>query len=205
MDNRDADYFLELQTQTGWGRTLYGFARWCDPAPGSLTLDVGCGPGLLPAIFSRFGCVATGVDIDREMFSPTPLHPGVLVADGMRLPFMPQSFDLITATNLLFLLPDPLPLPMLVEIKRLLHPGGKLAMLNPSENLNVQAAMTFASEERLAGLAKSSLFTWARRAEENHRWSEDETRAIYAGAGIKCEACILKVGPGFGLFSWGRV
>jgi SAM-dependent methyltransferase len=202
LDIRDADYFLELQTQTGWGRTLYGFARWCGPAPGSLTLDVGCGPGLLPAIFSRFGCIASGVDIDREMFNPAPLHPGVLVADGMKLPFKPQSFDLITATNLLFLLPDPLP--MLVEIKRLLRPGGKLAMLNPSEHLNIQAAMTFASEQRLEGLAKSTLLSWARRAEENHRWTDDETQVIYAGAGMKCEACILKVGPGFGRFSRGR-
>ncbi|HEX9091821.1 MAG TPA: hypothetical protein VF831_10045, partial [Anaerolineales bacterium] len=110
--------------------------------------------------------------------------------------------DLITATNLLFLLPDPLP--MLVEMKRLLYPGGKLAMLNPSEYLNVQAAMTFAGEQRLEGLAKSTLINWARRAEENHRWTEVDTRAIYAEAGMKCEACILKVGPGFGRFSWGR-
>ena len=202
MDNRDADYFLELQTQTGWGRTLYGFARWCDPAPGSLALDVGCGPGLLPAILSRFGCIATGVDIDREMFSPAPLHSRVLVADGMKLPFRPQSFDLLTATNLLFLVPNPIL--MLIEMKRLLRPGGRLALLNPSENLNVQAAITFAGEQGLEGLAKSTLFTWARRAEENHRWTEDETRIVYAQAGMKCEACILKVGPGFGRFSWGR-
>ena len=26
MLGKDADYFQELQTQTGWGRTLYGFA-----------------------------------------------------------------------------------------------------------------------------------------------------------------------------------
>ncbi len=199
MPNHDADYFLELQTQTGWGRTLYGFAKWCDPKPGSQALDVGCGPGLLPAILRHFGCRAVGVDLDSEMFKPAPLNPIVGIADVMCLPFAAKEFDLITATNLLFLLPQPLG--ALVEMKRLLHPGGKLALLNPSEFLTLQAAMNFANEQGLEGVAKTTLFTWARRAQEYHHWTEEETRNLYAKAGMQCTECILKVGPGFGRFS----
>lgn len=202
MISKDADYFLDVQTQTGWGRTLYGFAKWCDPKPGTKVLDVGCGPGLLPAIFSRFGCQAVGVDIDVEMFKPAPLHPTMVIADAMRLPFTPQSFDLISATNLLFLIPQPVT--VLIEMKRLLCARGKLALLNPSEHLNTQSAIAFAREEGLVGLAKKTLFNWARRAEENHRWTEGETRELFAEAGLTCMECVVKVGPGFGRYAWGR-
>jgi len=201
MLSKDADYFLELQTQTGWGRTLFGFAKWCDPKPGWLILDVGCGPGLLPAIFSQFGCKAVGVDLDLEMFKPRHLHPVMAVGDALRLPFKPHSFDLITSTNLLFLLPEPVT--TLIEIKRLLCSGGKLALLNPSERLDTSAALRFADEQGLEGMAKSTLFNWARRAEGNHRWTEDETRALFTAAGMSYGGGILKVGPGFGRFSWG--
>lgn len=201
MSLKDTDYFLELQTQTGWGRTLYGFAKWVVPQPDWSTLDVGCGPGLLAAILSRFGCKAVGVDFDLEMFHPSPLHPIVVAADVMALPFPSQTFDLVTATNLLFLLPQPIP--AMIEMKRLLRHGGRVAMLNPSENLTEQTALAFANEKGLEGVARESLLNWARRAEDNRRWTEDDTQALYANAGMECVACSLKVGPGFGRFSWG--
>ncbi|OGO14627.1 MAG: hypothetical protein A2032_04155 [Chloroflexi bacterium RBG_19FT_COMBO_49_13] len=119
---KDAVYFHELQTKTGWGRTLYGFAEWCAPEPGWLTLDVGCGPGLLPAIFSQLGCRAVGVDLDPKMFHPSPLHPITSIADVNALPFPSHTFDLVTSTNLLFLLPQPIL--ALIEMKRVLQPGG---------------------------------------------------------------------------------
>ena len=198
---KDADYFHELQTRTGWGRTLFGFAKWCAPEPGWLTLDVGCGPGLLPEIFSRFDCNAMGIDLDIEMFHPSPLHPNMAVADVNVLPFNAHRFDLITATNLLFLLTQPIP--VLIEIKRVLRANGRVALLNPSEKLNILAAADFAEERGLDGMAKDTLLNWARRAEENHRWTEEGTQALYANAGIKYKASILKIGPGFGRFSWG--
>jgi len=201
--NRDADYFLELQTRTGWGRTLYGFAKWCETQPGWYTLDVGCGPGLLPAIFSSFGCKAVGVDIDVEMFHPSPLHPMVAIGDACWLPCKPRLFDLITATNLLFLLPQPIE--VLLEMKRLLVPGGKLAMLNPSENLSQGAALAFARQQGLAGVAQDTLLNWARRAEAHQRWTEEETRGLFAQAGLVYMGSVLKVGPGFGRFSCGSL
>ena len=133
MFGNDAEYFQELQTQTGWSRTLYGFAAWCSPQPGWLTLDVGSGPGLLPAIFSKFGCTAVGIDLDMEMFKPSPLHSSMLVADVMDLPFPHNTFNLVTASNLLFLLSEPIQ--VLISLEQLLHSGGKVAMLNPSSFL----------------------------------------------------------------------
>ena len=202
MLSRDSAYFQKLQTQTGWSRTLYGFAAWCSPEPEWLTLDVGCGPGLLPAIFSKFGCRAVGIDLDLEMFHPSPLHSMVAVANVYDLPFKSQTFDLITSSNLLFLLSEPIQ--ALSMMKYLLCPGGKLAMLNPSEFLSEQAALDFVDENGLDGMARDTLLNWARRAIENHHWTDDETCVLYNQAGLKYMGSILKVGPGFGRFSWGK-
>ena len=199
--NRDADYFVELQTQTGWGRTLQGFAEWCSPEDGWLTLDVGCGPGLLPALFAGLGCKAIGVDLDLSMLRPSALHKLVTVGDVYRLPFPSRSFDLVTASNLLFLLPEPIQ--ALVEMKRILQPGGCLALLNPSEHLNTRAAEAFTRERGMDGLGRDTLINWARRAEEHHRWTENETVELFSSIGLSFNRSVLKVGPGFGRFSLG--
>jgi SAM-dependent methyltransferase len=201
MPGRDADYFQALQTQTGWSRTLYGFAVWCAPQAGWFTLDVGCGPGLLPAILAKFGCTAFGVDLDADMFHPSPLHSTVAVASAFDLPFQAHTFDLITASNLLFLLPDPAL--VLAKMKYCIRPGGKLALLNPSEYLDEQAAQAFIYERGLDGVAGATLLHWAKRAVENQHWTDEETSALFENAGLKYMGSVLKVGPGFGRFSWG--
>ena len=202
MLGKDADYFQEVQTQTGWGRTLKSFADWCAPKPGWLTLDVGCGPGLLPSIFDNLGCRAVGIDLEMDMFQPSPLHPDVLVADVYHLPFKPHTFDLITATNLIFLLAEPVP--AMRRIKHCLSKGGKLAMLNPSEALNQQSALRFVDEKGLDGVGRDTFLQWARRAEENHHWTAAETSALYRDAGMECAESAVKIGPGFARFSWGQ-
>ncbi len=201
MLEKDSDYFQELQTHTGWGKTLAGFATWCDPQPGWLTLDVGCGPGLLPALFARLGCRAVGVDLDPGMFRPTPLHRQVCVGDVNHLPFPTSTFNMVTCSNLMFLLPEPQP--AMEEIRRLLVPGGRLAMLNPSENLSEQSASKFVHEKGLQGMASATLINWARRAEHNHRWTEQATSTLYEEAGYQYRGSVLKMGRGFARFSWG--
>ncbi len=198
---RDADYYHELQTQTGWGRTLFGFAKWCAPQTGWRTLDVGCGPGLLPQIFAQLGCRAIGVDVDEAMFKPAGLHKELAVGNIYHLPFKAHTFDLVTASNLVFMLGEPVE--ALKRMKTHLAPGGRIAMLNPSEELNEPAAVSFADKNSMNGVARLTLVNWARRAEANQRWTEIETHELYHEAGMQCVACELKVGPGFGRFSWG--
>jgi SAM-dependent methyltransferase len=163
---------------------------------------VGCGPGLLPAIFSKLGCRAVGADIDLKMFRPSPLHSIVTVANVYDLPFTSHIFDLITVSNLLFLLSEPVR--ALGEMKKLLRSGGKFAMLNPSEYLTELAALAFADDKNLDGVARDTILNWARRAAENHHWTDDETCDLYRNAGMKYMGSVLKVGPGFGRFSWGK-
>jgi ubiquinone/menaquinone biosynthesis C-methylase UbiE len=197
----DPDYFLTLQTETGWGRTLAGFASWCAPHSGWLALDVGCGPGLLPALFAQAGCFAVGADLTPKMFQPQPLHPTVTTADALALPFPANIFDLITASNLLFLLPDPLP--ALRQMARALKPGGRLCLLNPSEQMSINAAQTLADQRALEGLARDTLLNFATRAERGHRWSEGELADLMTAAGLTLQESILKMGRGLLRFARG--
>ncbi len=191
----DSDYFLELQTQTGWGKVLYRFVDWILPPAGILALDVGCGPGLLPALLGQVGCRALGVDLSPEMFLPRPLHPGVVVADSLVLPFGTRRFDLVTASNLLFLLDNPET--ALREMARVMRPGGQVAVLNPSELFSQAAALEFADQRQLQGLARETLINWGRRADRHHRWNENQLRDLLAAAGLRLIQSTTLMGPGF--------
>lgn len=191
--------FLEVQTQTAWGRTLAGFAQWCAPQPDWITLDVGSGPGLLSALFAKRGCRAFGCDLDGAVLRGR-LSSSLVQADACWLPFPSGTFDLVTATNVLFLLPDALT--ALHEMTRLLRPGGMLACLNPSEKMSVAAAAALADERGLRGLDRQSLLDWAQRAEAHHRWNEEQTVDLFAEAGFRRIEMTLKVGSG--LARWAK-
>jgi ubiquinone/menaquinone biosynthesis C-methylase UbiE len=199
----DADYFSALQSQTGWGRVLVCFRDWIKPQAGWLTLDVGCGPGLLPALLAQAGCRSLGVDRDFAMFRPNPLCPNVGVADVSHLPFPTQHFDLITASNLLFLLSDPQA--ALREMVWLLRPEGQIATLNPSEHLTIKTATALVDERGLSGLARETLLNWAVRAEAHFHWNEFQTAQLFASAGLELIATHTTMGPGFARFGRGRL
>jgi ubiquinone/menaquinone biosynthesis C-methylase UbiE len=194
----DFSNFLEVQTKTAWGRTLAEFASFCTPGPASVILDIGCGPGLLPGIFARQSYAAFGIDSDFSLLSSF-LFSTLTQGDALDLPFPSATFTLVTATNLLFLLDDPLR--ALLEWKRVLVPGGALCVLNPSENLSVPAARNLADRRGLDGTARESLLNWARNAETHFRWTEAETRELLSLGGFRLEESVLRVGPGFARFT----
>jgi ubiquinone/menaquinone biosynthesis C-methylase UbiE len=197
----DFSNFLDVQTKTAWGRTLAEFASFCNPRPASVILDVGCGPGLLPALFSDRGCKVFGVDFDLGLLT-SRLVPSLTQADAFALPFKPSTFNLVTATNLLFLLDDPLR--ALHEWKRVLEPGGELCLLNPSEKLSIPVARRLADERELDGTARESLLNWAHNAETHFRWTESETAELLSRTGFRMEESTLRVGPGFARFARAR-
>jgi len=195
----DFSNFLEIQTKTAWGRTLAEFASFCAPQPASVILDVGCGPGLLPAIFIRDTLAgAFGIDTDFSLLSSS-LAPNLSQAAALHLPFPHSTFNLITATNTLFLFDDPLA--ALHEWARVLAPDGEICLLNPSENLSIVAATQLAASHALDGTARQSLLNWAQNAENHFRWTEAETRKLLVQAELRLEESVLKVGPGFARFA----
>jgi len=180
---------------------LRAFASWLDPQPATLILDVGTGPGLLPAIFAQKGCRALGMDASFAMFR-NALHPNIILANTFSLPFKPATFDLITASNLLFLLPAPRA--ALHEMTRCLAPDGEIAMLNPSEQMSVPAATALANERGLTGLARETLIHYAARAERHFRWGEDDTRELFSSVKLQLTGSKLKMGSGLVRFVRGK-
>ena len=193
----DHDYFLELQTNTGWGRTLARFLAWCLPAAPARVLDVGTGPALAPALAARQGHIAIGIDNDPAMLAQR-LHPIAALADAKHLPFHTDAFDVTLASNILYLMDDPLP--ALREMARVTASEGSVAVLNPSEVMSIAAATALADDRGLTDLARATLLNLAARAEAHHRWDADALAALFARAGLRLTDTRTAMGPG--LLRW---
>ncbi len=108
--------------------------------PGDRAIDVGCGPrGIIDLLSERVspGGRVVGVDSDPAhvtMASELVAERGlpdvrVMLADARHTGLPPGSFDLVHARTLLVTLPDPGE--VLVEMVRLVRPGGRVAGLEP--------------------------------------------------------------------------
>jgi len=96
---------------------------------GKNVLDVGCGAGTDLARFARGGAVVTGVDISssaialaRQNFAQQGLTADLREADGERLPFADESFDLVFAHGVVQYTSNDAAL--VAECRRVLKPGG---------------------------------------------------------------------------------
>lgn len=112
------------------------FRQWAVPlldaagaSGGETLLDVGCGTGVVARAAHRRGVRATGVDLNEGMLAVARrVGPGVDWRRGAveDLPFADGSFDRATAAFLLMFLPDPGA--ALAEVRRVLAPGGTVAL-----------------------------------------------------------------------------
>ena len=106
-------------------------------APGDRVLEVGFGPGVAIELLARAtpaGSVA-GIDVSREMVRQAAVRNAAAIRTGKvvlrhgtveRMPFEDAAFDLALAINSLQVWPDVDG--GLREIRRVLRPGGRLAL-----------------------------------------------------------------------------
>ncbi|MFF1381269.1 class I SAM-dependent methyltransferase [Streptomyces sp. NPDC058308] len=105
--------------------------------PGSSVLDAGCGTGrALPALRNAVGPsgVVLGADLTPAMLEAATRagrhHDGQLLrADVARLPLRAQSLDAVFGAGLIAHLADPAE--NLRELRRVVRPGGLLALFHP--------------------------------------------------------------------------
>lgn len=105
-------------------------------APGAVVIDVGCAGGLGTAALRRSGCSAIGVELEQHLVDELRHHPDTAAlpavrGDGTRLPFASASVDAACAIEVLEHIPNPEA--VLIELRRLLRPGGRLCIAVPSE------------------------------------------------------------------------
>jgi SAM-dependent methyltransferase len=98
-------------------------------------LDLACGEGYGAAVLAARGHTVVGVDLEAPVLqdAATRYRAATFTAgDALRLPFADATFDAIGALQVIEHLPDEFTDPMLVEIARVLKPGGLLYVTTPN-------------------------------------------------------------------------
>jgi SAM-dependent methyltransferase len=131
-----------------WTFHLPQFLRFV-PAPGRLTVDVGCGEGRLGRVLTRSGHRVVGIDASLTSVRAAATHPEghpVVVTDAIRLPLPDDTADLAVAFMSLHDFDDVQG--AVAEVARVLAVDGRLcvALLHPV----VSARMVdgYAAEQR---------------------------------------------------------
>jgi ubiquinone/menaquinone biosynthesis C-methylase UbiE len=113
-----------------WSRAAAGsFLRWLDPPADARWLDVGCGTGILSQLALTTSAPAALVGIDRTPGQVAHAARHVSdgrarfeVADAQALPFVRESFDIVTSGLVLNFVPEPHQ--AVTEMRRVVRPGG---------------------------------------------------------------------------------
>jgi ubiquinone/menaquinone biosynthesis C-methylase UbiE len=119
-----------------WAEHLARYAFAARLASQARVLDIGCGAGYGTAELAQHAQSATGIDVSAEAIAYANTHyplPNTtfLTASATALPFPPESFDLITAFEVIEHLDNWHEL--LMEARRLLHPNGRFLVSTPNK------------------------------------------------------------------------
>lgn len=102
-------------------------------SPGDRVLDLGCGDGLLTAALAQAGCDAVGADVAQGALERArERHPGpsyALVPPHGPFAFADSEFDCVWASEVIEHVADTAR--WLSEVRRVLRPGGRLALTTP--------------------------------------------------------------------------
>ena len=125
------DFFFGAILQPGRVRAVRSIAS----RPGLRVLELGIGTGLTAPLYSREWLV-TGVDLSSAMLIQarkriselglTSVH--LLQADGAKLPFDDESFDVVLVPYVMSVVPDPIGVGR--ELRRVCRPSGQIILLN---------------------------------------------------------------------------
>lgn len=153
-------------------------------------LDVGCATGRLLLRGVEDATKVVGIDLSesmvtaaRELFHEKGFADKAefFVADAYTLPFGEQEFDLVLSTCVLFLLPEPEK--GLKEMVRVVKDKGKIAMLNPGERMNPEAASSYCEKHGLTQFEEKTFRQWSNVSTQRHRYNKEELTALLNGHG----------------------
>ena len=137
---RSQEYDTESQHSPGYDRELAAqawrkeFASVMPPAPANV-LDLGCGPGFVSLNLASMGYQVRGIDTAENMLkraredaSARGLNVAFEIGNANQPTGQPHAYDAIVSRYLFCTLPDPMS--TLTEAKKLLKPGGLMAVFD---------------------------------------------------------------------------
>ncbi len=131
------DYYLDRETWPDFRMEARALLRLAHPLPGARVLEVGCGSGELLRQLRRVTRVTVGIDVSPSVLrlAARSLADGgsaaaVACARAEALPFCNGVFDAVLAQHLVEHLAQPVE--ALREWRRVLRPGGVLALVTPN-------------------------------------------------------------------------
>ncbi len=131
------DYFAARESWRDWRIEAHELLDGARVRAGMHVLEIGCGGGGLLRLVSARGAYPVGVDTQQNALelarARDPVVPPVCVvrvAAGAALPFRPGAFDALVGQHVLEHLPDVRA--ELCEWRRVLAPGGRIALATPN-------------------------------------------------------------------------
>jgi len=185
------DFFDRMQTDGPYATLLDDLVALVEPLdPASRALDLACGPGrvsrdLAPRCGEVVGLDASAAMLERARERAVASGLGntsFVEAVAATLPFPDASFDLVILANVLFYVADPVD--VLREVARVLRPGGRVALLEPTTSLTRAAVSGLVRSHGLRRFAARALETWADAAELGRRYDEARLADELGKAGL---------------------
>ncbi len=161
-----------------WALTFF------DLRPGLLVADIGCGPGAYHSRLAAAGCPVIAVDgslgmvqevqrqADRLHFSAYPLQ-----ASAEYLPLASASIDRLMANHMLYHVPDQRA--ALVEMRRVLKPGGMVMLATNAADANALLHAAHSDAARAFGYTPSPRMT-----DRFHLGHLDLVRSVFPNAEV---------------------
>ena len=185
------DTMLKNEADPAYSRRARRLMQYLDLKDGDQVLDCGCGYGFYTLLMTKLRSITVvGFDgaVDRLQVGQKYTEGADFVAgDGKVLPFLDNSFDKILLSEVLEHIPDQQS--ALLELKRILRPGGILAISVPHSNYPLWWDPINWIWTRLGG--KPFTHTKFGGIWENHvrLYTPDELIRQVEQAGLKVECC----------------
>ena len=135
--NLGADVYAWFTGNSTWRASCARMAERLAPCDPRLVLHLGCGPGVSALALAKTLANARVVGLDaapRMLAQARRRDPDRTVtwlrADAAHLPFRRGRVDACTGHSVLYLMPDRAA--VLAEVRRVLRPGGRLVLMEPS-------------------------------------------------------------------------
>jgi len=133
FDAHAASAEYDVFTPQANARLIAAFVRLSRLPRGSHVADLGCGSGVFTELLRREGYASVGLDISPRLVAlGRSKYPGLelIEGDAENLPFHSESLDGVLLGGLLHHFPDPRRL--IVEVRRVLRPGGRFVSFDPN-------------------------------------------------------------------------